>query len=157
MSEAPISIEKQGFFSRLLNDLRRKGTVPKKEVVQTPRQRVEESLRQRQKTFSEWVSVLNNFTCSPEKKSAEKERLEKKMEDQMKEFKEKIINTLPEAQTWQAITEENLNTAVGGVNYRVGSVMDIIALNNMHADAVMNVINIRKRNASAPVNSDKTS
>lgn len=125
------------------------------EVVQIPRQRVEASFRQQQETANELILVLNKFTGSLGD-STKRERLSRQLENQKKEFKERIINNLPEAQAWLAITKENLKAATG-INYQAGSAIGIIALNSMYCDAMMNVLDIRKQNASAPVNSNKTS
>lgn len=96
-------------------------TVPEQqtpEVVQTPRQRVEEFFRERGQTANELNRVNDpgsskwGWEWTPER-LAEAKRLELQLGDQRRRFREEIVSNEPEAQAWVEIEKENYQREIG--------------------------------------------
>lgn len=91
---------------------------PTPEAVQTPRQRVEVSLRKQRQTSDDLFPIMNQAIKAglgmrgelPVGELAEKKRLEQQLVGEIEAFK-KLVTNKPEAQAWVEIEEEELRRA----------------------------------------------
>lgn len=91
---------------------------PTPEVVQTPRQRVEASFKEREQTVYE-LNLVNSqgsskwgWEWTPER-LAEDKRLQDLLGEQNRRFKEEIVNNKPEVQAWAEIEGKELSDTMG--------------------------------------------
>lgn len=121
------------------------------EVVQTPRQRVEASLRKQRQTSNDLFPRINQAIEAglgargglPVGELAEKKRLEQQLVGEIEAFKV-LVNNIPEAQAWVEIEEEELIRATKegwGKGIMSEAIMD-------YARAKGNLMQVEKGNAS---------
>lgn len=137
---------------------------PIPEVAQTPRQRVEASFQEREKTVVK-LNLLNNPSSGKwgwewtKERYTEEARLKQQLGEQIRRFREEIVSNEPEAQAWVKIEEEKLKRTLGdrGEQALYGTTptdreyasLAMRLARQSYDDAVRNLENVRKQGASA--------